>query len=153
MVGVVAEHQQRHLAHGLGDHRVDLAGHDARAGLPPRQPDLAEPGLRAGAQQAQVAADLEQRRGVRLEDAGDLDEDVDVLRGLGEVLGAREADAGELAQRVDDAEDVLPRRGEAGADGRAAEVDHAQALLALVDAPAVAVERLGVGAHLAARAW
>ena len=52
---VVAEHQQRHLAHGLGDHRVDLAGHDAGAGLPPRQPDLAEPGLRAGAQQAQVA--------------------------------------------------------------------------------------------------
>ena len=42
-----------------------------------------------------------------------------------------------------------PRRGEAGADRRAAEVDHAQALLALVDAPAVAVERLGVGAHLA----
>ena len=90
---------------------------------------------------------------MRLEDAGDLDEDVDVLRGLGEVLGAREADAGELAQRVDHAEDVLARRGEAGADGRAAEVDDAQALLALVDAPAVAVERLGVGAHLAARAW
>ena len=90
---------------------------------------------------------------MRLEDAGDLDEDVGVLRRLGEVLGAGEADAGELAQRVDHAEDVLPRRGEAGADGRAAEVDHAQALLALVDAPAVAVERLGVGAHLAARAW
>ena len=56
----------------------------------------------------------------------------------------------ELAQRVDHPEDVLPRRGQAGADGGAAEVDHAQPLLALVDAPAVAVERLGVGAHLAA---
>ena len=42
-------------------------------------------------------------------------------------------------------------RGEAGADGRAAEVDHAQPLLAFVDAPAVAVQGLGIGAHLAAQ--
>ena len=55
-----------------------------------------------------------------------------------------------LAQVLDDAEDVLPRGAEAGADGRAAEVHHAQPLLALVDAPAVAAEGLGVGAHLAA---
>ncbi len=102
-----------------------------------------------GAQQPQVAADLEQVHGVRLEDARDLDEHVGVLRGLDQVLGAREAHAGELAQSVDDAEDVLARRRETGADGGAAEVDHAQALLALVDAPAVAVEGLGVGAHLA----
>ena len=149
--GVMAGDQQGHLAHGLGDHGVDLAGHDAGAGLPLRQPDLAEPGLRPRAHEAQVAADLEQRHGVRLEDARHLDEHVGVLRGLGEVLGAREADAGELAQRVDDAEDVLPRRREAGADGRAAQVDDAQALLALVDAPAVAVEGLGIGAHLAAQ--
>ena len=36
-------------------------------------------------------------------------------------------------------------------DGGAAQVDHAQPLLALVDAPAVPAEGLGVGAHLAAQ--
>ena len=49
-----------------------------------------------------------------------------------------------------DAEDVLPRRAQAGADGRAAEVHHPEPLLALVDPPAVAGEGLGVGRHLAA---
>ena len=39
---------------------------------------------------------------------------------------------------------------QAGADGRAAEVHHPQALLALVDSPAVAADGLGVGGHLAA---
>jgi hypothetical protein len=43
------------------------------------------------------------------------------------------------------------RRGQAGADGGAAEVHDAQPLLAFVDAPAVAVDGLGVGAHLAAQ--
>ncbi len=51
---------------------------------------------------------------------------------------------------LDDAEDVLPRRPEPGADGRAAEVHHAQSLLALVDSPAIAGNRLGVRGHLAA---
>ena len=44
-------------------------------------------------QQAQVAADLEQRGRAGLEDARDLDEHVGVLRGLDQVLGAGEADA------------------------------------------------------------
>ena len=84
-----------------------------------------------------------------LEDAADLDEHVGVLRGLDEVLRARQAQAGDVAQVLDGAEDELPRRRQARADGRAAEVHHAQPLLALVDPPAVAGERLGVGRHLA----
>ena len=104
-----------------------------------------------GRQEAQVAADLEQADRAGLEDARDLHEHVGVLGGLDQVLGSGEADAGEVAQRVHHPEDELPRRGQAGAHGGAAQVDHAQPLLALVDAPAVAAEGLGVGAHLAAQ--
>jgi len=88
---------------------------------------------------------------VGLEDAGHLGEDVGVLGRFRQVLGPGEADGGELPQGVDDAEDVLPGGREPGADRRTAEVHDPQALLALVDAPAVAVEGFGVGAHLASQ--
>ena len=52
---------------------------------------------------------------------------------------------------LDDAEDVLPRRAERGADGRAAQVHHAEPLFALVDSPAVAGKGLGVGRHFVAQ--
>ena len=54
-----------------------------------------------------------------------------------------------FAQLIHDAEDELARRSQSGADRRPAQVHHAQALLAFVNAPAVAVDRLGVRAHLA----
>ena len=51
----------------------------------------------------------------------------------------------------DDPENELARRGQPGADGGAAQVHDAQPLLAFVDAPAVAVDGLGIGAHFAAQ--
>ena len=143
--------QQRGLRRRLGDHRVDLPRHDRRAGLARRQAQLAEPRLGAGGEKPQVAADLDQRGGERLEQPRDLDEDIGVRRRLDEVLGAGEADAGQPAQLVHDAEDVGARRAEAGADGGPAEVHDPQPLLALVDPPAVAPERLGRGRHLASQ--
>ena len=136
---------QRGLADGLADHRVDLAGHGAGADLHGRQAQFAEPRARAGGEQAQVGGNLEQVDRVRLEDAGHLDEGVGVLRGVDQVLGAREVHPRRFAQRVDDAEDVGARRGQPGADRRAAEVDHAQPLLALEHAPAVAAAGFGPG--------
>ena len=59
---VVADHLGADLEGGLGDHRVDLAGHDARPGLEVLQVDLGEPGRRAAAHPAQVVADLDQAR-------------------------------------------------------------------------------------------
>ncbi len=135
---VVAHHGDGGLGHGLGNHRIDLARHDRRAGLPRRQPDFAQPGVRAGREQPQVVGDLQQVHGQRAEDAADLDQGVGVLRGLDQVLGPGQSQAGDLPQMLDDAEDVLPRCAEARADGRAAEVHHPQPLLALVDSPAVA---------------
>ena len=98
------------------------------------------PACGPGGQQPQIVGDLQQVGGQRAEDAADLDEDVGVLRGIDEVFGPGQSQAGDLPQVLDDAEDVLPRRAEARADGRAAEVHHAQPLLALVDPPAIAGE-------------
>ena len=97
---VMAHHQHGHLADRLGDDRVHLAGHDGRARLAGGQADFAQPGFRPGSHQPQVAADLQQRNRVGFEDAGDLHEHVGILRGVHQVLGAGEADAGQLAQGV-----------------------------------------------------
>ena len=90
--GVVADHLGADLEGRLGDHRVDLAGHDARPGLEVLEVDLGQAGRRAAAHPAQVVADLHQPDGVGLERAAELDQGVlgalglEVVRGLGERL-------------------------------------------------------------------
>ena len=59
---VVPDHLRGDLQHDLADHRVDLAGHDRRAGLDRGQRELAQPAARAGAEQAHVRGDLRQRQ-------------------------------------------------------------------------------------------
>ncbi len=93
---------------------------------------------------------LMQRGGAGLEYPRDLHEHIRVLRGFHQVLRPGEADAGELPQRVHHPEDVLPRRRQTGPDRGAAQVDHPQPFLALVDPPPVPAEGLRVGAHLPA---
>ncbi len=57
---VVAEYvEHRHIEH-LGQHRVDLAGHDRGAGLHGGQADFVQPGRWAAAQQAQIVRDADQ---------------------------------------------------------------------------------------------
>ena len=67
--GVVADHLRGHLEHHLGDHRVDLAGHDRRALLQLGQRQLDQPGARARAHDHQVVGDLGQRHGHDLQRA------------------------------------------------------------------------------------
>src|SRR5205807_10349117 len=57
--GVVADDLGRHLAHRLGDHRVDLAGHDRAAGLEVGDADLAQACGGPAPHPAQVVGDLE----------------------------------------------------------------------------------------------
>jgi hypothetical protein len=128
-------------ADGLGNHGVDLAGHDRGTGLAGRQADLAQARVGTRREQPQIVGALQQAGGQGLEDAADLDEDVGVLRGLDEVLRPGQPQAGDLPQVLDDAEDILAAGRLAGADGRAAQVHHAQPLFALVDPPAIAVEK------------
>ena len=64
-----AGHRQRF---GLG--RVDLARHDRGAGFVFRQDQFAETRAWAGAQQADVVGDLEQRHRDRVEHAGEFDQ-------------------------------------------------------------------------------
>lgn len=110
----------------------------------PETPPLRE---RVGArrQQAEVARDFEQVRSDRLDDAAHLDERIRILRGLQEILGACQSEAGHFPQVLDNPEDVLTRCANAGSDRSAAQVDGPQALLALVDPPSVPPEGLRVG--------
>src|ERR1035437_106245 len=85
------------------------------------------------------------------EDTGDLDKHVRILRGLHQVLCARETNPGKIAQSVRHPENELPWRGQPRADGSATKIDDAQTLLAFVYAPAVTVHRLGIRPHLAAQ--
>ena len=92
-----AGHERR-----LGDDRVDLAGHDARARLEIGQVDLAEPGARAGGHPPQVVADLGQSDGDDLQRTRQLDDRVLGRLGLEVVLGLGEGDAGLAGHGGDD---------------------------------------------------
>ena len=96
--GVVADHLRADLEHDLGDHRVDLAGHDRGALLQLGQEQLADPGARAGAHQRQVVGDLRQRDGDDLQRAGQLDERVAVALRLERILGRPDLEPARLGQ-------------------------------------------------------
>ena len=76
--GVVADHLRGDLQHDLGDHRVDLAGHDRGALLQLGQEQLADARARARAHQREVAGDLGQRHGDHLQRARELHQRVAV---------------------------------------------------------------------------
>ena len=58
--GITAHHMEHAHVQHFGHDRVDLARHDARAGLDRRQPHLVQPGGRAGGQQAEIVGDADQ---------------------------------------------------------------------------------------------
>ena len=145
--GVVCGHRDTGLYHGLGNHGVDLAGHQGGSGLSGGQAQLSQAGLGAGAHQPEVAADLDQVRGACVEDATHLDEGVMILGGIDQVFSTGESHPGDLFEMFGRGEDILARGGEARADRRTAQVHHAQALLAFEHAPAVPAEGLGKRRH------
>ena len=88
---VVADHLEGDLVDHLGDHRVDLAGHDRRSGLARRQVDLVQPGARPRGEQPQVVAGLGQLDRDPLQHPGELDEHPDVRGRLDESTTTRDA--------------------------------------------------------------
>ena len=104
----------------LAHDRVDLAGHDRRAGLAVGQHDLVEAAARAGAEPADVVGDGEQADGDGAQLAGALDQAVAVGVGLEVVLGLDERDAGFLGQHLGHLGAELRVRVDAGADRGAA---------------------------------
>ena len=119
--GVVADDPRAHHEHGLGDDRVDLAGHDRRAGLEVGDVQLAEAGVRAGAHPAEVVADLREAHGDGAQRSGCLDEAVAVGLRLEVVGGLGDRQLGLGCEELDDELREAGRGVDAGADGRAAE--------------------------------
>ena len=95
---VVADHLEGDLIDDLGNHRIDLARHDAGAGLHRRQIDLAKADARPRGQQSQIVADLRQLDRDALEDARELHEAAAVLGRLDQVRRGHDRDAGDFAQ-------------------------------------------------------
>jgi len=98
-----------------------------------------------------VARDLDEIDGVRLEDAGDFHKRIGVGRFAHQIFTAGKAQTREFPQFFDDQKNVVAGRGKARADGRTAEIHHAQTLLALERPPAVAADRLGKGGKFGAQ--
>jgi hypothetical protein len=57
---------------------------------------LAESGVRPGGEQPQIVGDFQQVDGQGAEDSADLDEGVGILRGLDQVFGPCQSEAGDL---------------------------------------------------------
>ncbi len=100
---VVAEHLRADLGQRLALRRIDLAGHDRRAGLVLGQRQLAEPGARARAEEADVVGDLVKARRERVERA---------VREQQRVVGCERL---ELVRRGDERQ--AGRLGDLGGDG------------------------------------
>ena len=92
---VVADHLEGDLVDDLGNHRIDLARHDAGAGLHRRQIDLAEADARPRRQQAQIVAGFRQLDGDALQHAGELHEAAAILGRLDQVGGGDHRNAGD----------------------------------------------------------
>ncbi len=110
-----------------------------------RKVDLTEAGTGAAGQQPQVDARLGELDRDPLEDSGELDERADVLGGLDEIAGRRHRYAGDLGKVAAGQCGIRGMGGEAGADGRATEVDLADEFARLAQAPAILVQHEGEG--------
>ncbi len=77
-----------------------------------------------------------------------LREHVRVLRRVNQVLRSGESESGQVAQMIDDPEDVLARGGQPRPDRCPAEIHYPQSLFAFVDPPAIASQCVGIGRHL-----
>src|SRR5216684_7746386 len=148
--GVVAHHLDGDHGHGLGLRGIDLAGHDARAGLVFRKRELAEAAARAGGQPANVVGDFHERSGERFQRAAG--ENDFVVRGeRGEFIRMRaEGKAGQLGDFARGALGEFGVRVEAGADGGAADGEIVEAVESHGDAGAIAVEEIDIAGEFLA---
>ena len=93
---VVAHHLSRDHRQRLALRRIDLTGHDRRAGFVGRQRDLGESGAGSGSEETDVVGDLLQRHRDRLEGATGVDDGVMGAQRLEEVRCLHEGQAGHI---------------------------------------------------------
>ena len=121
---VVADHLEADLVDDLRDDRVDLGGHDRRAGGPLGQADLPQARARPRGQQPQVVADLGELDGQALDGGVHRHVGAGVARGLQQVGGPPDVrQPGDLPQVAHHRLLVAGGRVEPGADGGGPQVD------------------------------
>ena len=126
---LVGDHREH-----LGHRRVHLPGHDRRARLHRREPQLAEAGVRAAPEEPHVAADPEELERGGPERAGERDERRERLHRVEEVRRRRERDAGEPLQLRDDERAVARVGVEPGADRGPADAEQRELRQGVADA-------------------
>ena len=120
---VVADDLKGDLVDYLGNDRVDLAGHDRRAGRSLGQLDLVEAGLWSAGQQAQIVADLGELDRDAFEYPRQLHERAGVLGGFDQVSGGHQPHAGQFGKQLACQLAVADVGVDAGADRGGAKVD------------------------------
>ena len=145
---ITALHMEHGLVEHLGQHRVDLAGHDRRTGLHGRQPDFVEAGRRARGEQTEVVGDARQRDRRRADRSREVGGIGLALHAFEKVVGRVQSQPGQFAEPRDHARMVFGMGVEAGAGGRPADAQPPQALGRSRHTVAVAPHRLGVSAEL-----
>mmetsp|Transcript_82372 Transcript_82372/g.207255 ORF Transcript_82372/g.207255 Transcript_82372/m.207255 type:complete len:282 (-) Transcript_82372:523-1368(-) len=122
---VVAERLEAAHVRDLGDHGVYLAGHDGRARCHGREVDLREATPRAGGQEPQIVADLRDLYSHAAQDAGQEQHGAQGGARLDQVVCQRNGEARHLPELLHHRRREVRIRGDASADGRAAQVgDH-----------------------------
>ena len=145
---IVSDYPESHLIDDFGDHRIDLAGHNRRAGLHRRQVDLAQTGPGAGRQQPQVVAYLRHFRRQPLQGRRIHDERARIVRGLDQVRRRDDGQAGNLAQITDAQRRVVGIGIDPGPDSRRAHVHLQKQAVVLLDAVDLLRQIRGIGLEL-----
>ncbi len=139
-----------HLVHHLGDRRIHLPRHDRRARLHRRQPDLIEAGARARRHQPQIARDLREIARERAELTRERRGIAHALHELDAIRSLAQREAADRFQVRDHQRRVLRLDVHARAHGAAADPEIAQIVGRVLEAAAIALHRVPIGAELLA---
>ena len=119
--GVVAYALRGRHQYRLGNHRVDLGGHDGTARLQGFQADFAEPAQGSGVHPAQIIADLDERGCQHAQLAAEFEAGVLRTQPLEQILHRHKADTGSLRKAGTDTFTEIGAGVYAGADRSTAE--------------------------------
>ena len=123
---VIADHRIGHLIDHFRNDRIDLAWHDAGTRLNGGQGDFANPGARAGREEAKIVAGLRQLHGDAFQHTGEMHEGAGVLGGFDEVCRRHQRSSGQFRQMLAGKLGITTRCIQPGTDGGGAEIDLVQ---------------------------
>ena len=149
--GIVADDLVAGLVQHFRNHRVHLARHDGRTGLPGGQLDFIEAAAGAGSHEADVVGHLDEGEGCHLQGRRDFGVAVGAVRGVHQVRRRFEMVAREVGERIGEEADVFRFRIEAGAYGGTAHVQVFQAPKGTGDAADGTAHHGTVGIHFFAQ--